>query len=171
MDIASEMIDENTRMMNEQRQSDHTVPGSSACIDTDTTMKDNCVMTSTGKRKHQGVFKPEDAEALVKSARKGFKCTGDQDMQASQVFQDRQQVVPSKPRGGRVHDVTSEVTRVGLRRNNGDAAVEFGGIPIAGECTDDESTSDDSDDDFVLARGDMTPEELIRVLRRGAHVG
>ncbi len=127
-------------------------------------------MTSTGKRKHQGVFKPEGAEALVKSAREGYKCTGDQDMQASQVLQGRQQTVPSKPRGGRVHDVTSKVTRVGLKRINGDAAVEFGGIPIAGEGSEEESTSDDSDGDLVVARGDMTTEELIRVLRRGTHV-
>ena len=121
MDIASEMIDENTRILSEQQQDDHTQSGSSVCIDTDTTLEDNCVMTSTGKRKHQGVFKPEDAEALVKSAREGFKCTGDQDMQASQVFQDRQRTATSKPRGGRDHNVTSEVTRVGLKRNNGDA--------------------------------------------------
>jgi len=42
MNIASEMIDVNTRILNEQRQSNRSLEGGSACIHTDTTLKDVC---------------------------------------------------------------------------------------------------------------------------------
>jgi len=93
----------------------------------------------------------------------------DQDMQTFQRPSGGLRTVPSKPRCGRDGDGADENTVSSLKRTDGDTALEFGGIPIAGEGIDDESTSDsdDSNNDLVLNRGDMTPEQLIRVLRQG----
>ena len=66
--------------------------------------------------------------------------------------------------------MTSKIARPGLKRINGDASLEYGGIPIAGENTGDEYTSDSDDSADDLALKDMTPEQVIRALRQGRHV-
>ena len=156
MEVASEMIDADTHTLMEQRAKNHTRNGSSVGISSTTTSQ----LPFSGKRKHWEVFKLKDAEAMVKTAREVFKLGDDQDMRASHIPSSNRQTAPSKPGIGHDDDMIDVITRPGLKRINGDAAMEFGGITIASEGSDDESTSgsDDSDDDMVLNRGDMTPE-------------
>ena len=58
-------------------------------------------------------------------------------MQESQTYSSGLRTAPSEPRCGRDSDMADEITVSSLKRTNGDTALEFGGIPIAGEGTDD----------------------------------
>ena len=166
MQIASEMVDVDTRVLIDQQAESRTRVGSSAGSRSNSRSQS----PFSGKRKYYGVFKLNDAAARVKTAQEMFRQEDDQDMQAHDGPSRNRQAAPSKPGSGHDDVMTRKSARPGLKRINGDASLEYGGVPIAWENTEDEYTTDSDDSDNGLTLKNMTPEQAIRALRQGKHV-
>ena len=91
MQIASEMVDENTRVLIDQQAENRTRVGSSA----GSRSHSRSQSPFTGKRKHYGVFKLNDVAGRVKTAQEKSRQENDQDMQAYDG--------PSRERQERMH--------------------------------------------------------------------